>query len=108
MTPGRPRVLGSVVDAETRCIHYATPLDIIAIRFRCCDEFYPCHLCHQESAGHAAQQWPAGARDERAVLCGACGRVLTIAEYAHAHACPSCRAPFNPGCKLHWHLYFGA
>lgn len=106
MTVARPRVLGAVVDAETRCIHYATPLDVIAIKFPCCGEFYPCHLCHAGSAAHPAEQWPAEAQDEQAVLCGVCGHLLTIAEYARAEACPSCAAPFNPGCKLHWTLYF--
>ncbi|MCC2031269.1 hypothetical protein KEC57_03625 [Microbacterium sp. BWT-G7] len=102
----RPRVLGAVVDAETRCIHYATPLDVVALRFHCCGEFYPCHRCHAEAADHPDEQWPAGTGHERAVLCGPCGHVLSIAEYARAMACPSCAAPFNPGCKLHWELYF--
>ena len=102
----RPRVLGPVVDAETRCIHYSTPLDVIAIRFRCCGEFYPCHICHAESVDHPAEQWSADERADRAVLCGPCGYRLTITEYARAEACPACAAPFNPGCKLHWELYF--
>ncbi|MEN2741097.1 CHY zinc finger protein [Microbacterium sp. X-17] len=106
MTAIRPRVLGHVVDGETRCIHYRTPLDIVAIRFACCGEFYPCHLCHAESAGHEAAPWPRDACDERAILCGACGTVLTIATYLDADACPECRAPFNPRCALHAHLYF--
>jgi uncharacterized CHY-type Zn-finger protein len=106
MNPQRPPVRGPVVDAETRCIHYATPLDIIAIKFRCCGEFYPCHLCHEETADHPAEQWPAASDHEHAILCGSCGRLLTIGEYAQANACPSCAAPFNPGCKLHWELYF--
>lgn len=102
----RPRVLGPVVDDETRCIHYRSPLDVIAIRFACCGEYYPCHLCHAEAAGHPAAQWPADRRDERAVLCGVCGHELTIAEYLPADGCPRCGAPFNPGCHLHEHLYF--
>jgi len=106
MRQERPRVLGPVVDAETRCIHYSTPLDVIAIRFRCCGEFYPCHLCHAESVDHPAEQWSAAERADRAVLCGPCGYRLTITEYARAEACPACAAPFNPGCKLHWELYF--
>ena len=46
-----PTVLGPVVDDMTRCVHYNTPVDIVAI-FACCGEYYPCHLCHQETAGH--------------------------------------------------------
>ncbi len=102
----RPRVLGPVVDDETRCIHYRSPLDVVAIRFACCGEYYPCHLCHAEAADHPARQWPIGDRDREAVLCGVCGSELTIAAYLAADSCPRCRAPFNPGCHLHTHLYF--
>lgn len=102
----RPPVLGPVVDDETRCIHWSSPLDIVAIRFACCGDFYPCDACHAETAGHVATQWPADARDERAVLCGVCGHLLTIDEYGVAVACPACAAPCNPGCALHWHRYF--
>lgn len=103
---GRPRVVGPVVDDETRCIHYRSPLDVIAIRFACCGEYYPCHLCHAETADHPARQWPADRRDERAVLCGVCGHELTIADYLATDDCPECGAAFNPGCRLHSHLYF--
>ncbi|MEN0083718.1 MAG: CHY zinc finger protein [Leifsonia sp.] len=103
---GRPRVLGPVVDDETRCIHYRTPLDVVALKFACCGEYYPCHLCHAEAAGHPARQWPRSDRGEHAVLCGVCGHELTIAEYLEVDACPHCAAAFNPGCSLHAHLYF--
>ena len=102
----RPRVLGPVVDDETRCIHYRSALDVVAIRFACCGEYYPCHLCHAETAGHPARQWPREQREEHAVLCGVCGDELTISEYLAADDCPHCGAAFNPGCHLHTHLYF--
>lgn len=102
----RPPVRGPVVDAQTRCIHYATPLDIIAIEFACCRTFYPCHRCHDETADHAARPWGADAGGHPAVLCGVCGHLLTIDAYATASACPACGGAFNPGCKLHWDLYF--
>ncbi|MDQ4215578.1 CHY zinc finger protein [Microbacterium sp. ASV81] len=104
--PERPVVRGPTVDEQTRCVHYRTSLDVIAIRFACCGEYYPCHLCHEEAAGHVARQWPYDARDTKAVLCGVCGTELTIAEYVAVKACPHCAAPFNPGCALHAHLYF--
>jgi uncharacterized CHY-type Zn-finger protein len=63
-------VHGPVVDDETRCIHYRTPLDVVAIRFACCGEYYPCHLCHDETADHPSSPWPAGSDHELAVLCG--------------------------------------
>lgn len=99
-------VLGSAVDDQTRCVHYRTLLDVVAIRFRCCRDFYPCHLCHQESAGHVAERWLVGEGDARAVLCGVCGHELSIRVYLGVDGCPRCNAPFNPGCRLHAHLYF--
>lgn len=97
---------GAVVDGMTRCVHYRTPVDIVAIRFACCGEYYPCHLCHAETAGHPARQWGVDQHDVRAILCGACGAELTIAEYRGVSGCPRCRAPFNERCALHAHLYF--
>lgn len=103
----RPLVHGPTVDEQTRCIHYATPLDVIAIRFACCGEYYPCHLCHEESADHPAHPWPADSDDVRAILCGQCWSELTIGEYRVATGCPRCGAPFNPRCAAHHPIYFG-
>lgn len=100
------RVLGKTVDDETRCEHYATALDVIAIRFACCDEYYPCHLCHAECADHPAEQWPRSERGREAVLCGVCSTELTIDRYLEVDGCPKCAAPFNPGCRLHSAFYF--
>lgn len=104
--PARPRVLGPVVDDMTRCVHYRTEVDIVAIRFACCGEYYPCHQCHEEAAGHPAEQWPVAERDREAVLCGACGAQLTITAYLGATECPRCGSQFNERCRLHTHLYF--
>ncbi|PPF80323.1 hypothetical protein C5B96_11050 [Subtercola sp. Z020] len=108
MPETRPPVHGPVVDDQTRCIHYATELDVIAIRFACCGQYYPCHLCHAESADHPAVAWPRSSYAERAVLCGVCGSELTIEHYLAVDGCPNCGAAFNPGCRLHSHLYFEA
>lgn len=107
MTGGRPLVRGAVVDDETRCVHYRGPLDVVAIRFACCGDWYPCLHCHEEAAGHGIRPWPPDARQERAVLCGACGRTLRIDEYLTTDGCPHCEVPFNPGCALHHPIYFG-
>jgi uncharacterized CHY-type Zn-finger protein len=40
------RVLGGVVDDQTRCVHYHGPTDVIAMRFKCCDAYFPCLRCH--------------------------------------------------------------
>ena len=99
-------VHGLPIDAETRCAHWHGAADVVAIRFRCCDRFYPCHECHLAVADHPAEVWEADRRDEHALLCGVCGTTLTIERYLDVDACPDCHAPFNPGCRLHRHLYF--
>ncbi|GMA49657.1 hypothetical protein GCM10025857_10140 [Alicyclobacillus contaminans] len=101
-------VAGRLVDGETRCVHYHTDRDIIAIKFACCGTYYPCYECHAETADHEAMPWPKERFDERAVLCGHCGRELSVREYlACGYRCPACDAAFNPGCKRHYPLYFG-
>lgn len=100
------RVLGPTVDDQTRCVHYRTELDVVAIRFKCCGEFYPCHLCHAGTAGHDAAVWPLSEYGAQAILCGICGQTMSIRDYLDADGCSSCQAPFNPGCRLHKHLYF--
>ena len=108
MSGQRPEVHGPVVDDQTRCGHYGSPLDVIAIRFACCDRYYPCYLCHAESEDHPATQWPLDAFSTQAILCGVCSEGLRISQYLEVDACPSCGAVFNPGCKLHRYLYFAA
>ncbi|MDO9374081.1 MAG: CHY zinc finger protein [Ferruginibacter sp.] len=100
-------VKGISVDPETRCAHYHSPVDIIAIRFRCCNEYYACYYCHEECAGHAAQPWPASAYGTAAILCGKCRKETSITDYLQGkYTCPHCQAAFNPKCKNHNHLYF--
>lgn len=104
-----PRVFGVDVDAETRCAHYHGATDIIAIRFKCCDRWYPCHECHRALADHEPQVWPREGFDVPAVLCGACSYQMTVREYLHCDAkCPSCARSFNPNCAKHYALYFAA
>jgi uncharacterized CHY-type Zn-finger protein len=98
---------GVAVAPNTRCAHYDGPRDIIAIRFACCETYYPCFECHQAATGHEPARWPPGRRDEPAVLCGACGTTMTAGAYrSAAPACPNCGAGFNPGCRAHWARYF--
>jgi uncharacterized CHY-type Zn-finger protein len=99
-------VFGLPVDHETRCTHWHEATDVVAIRFRCCGRFHPCSDCHEAVAGHRVEVWPVEQRHERALLCGVCGTTLRIDEYLAVEACPGCGAGFNPGCRLHRHLYF--
>lgn len=103
----RPTVHGLELDPQTRCAHWHSALDIIALKMSCCGAYYACRDCHDALADHPAEVWPLDAFDTRAVLCGACGHELTIDEYlACGSQCPRCRAGFNPGCHKHRHLYF--
>ncbi len=100
-------VKGKIIDDQTRCVHYHSELDIIAIKFRCCLDYYPCHSCHAETAGHPAVPWGKEERNEKAILCGACKSELTIREYLESgNKCPVCSQLFNPNCSLHYPLYF--
>lgn len=100
-------VKGKTVDEQTRCTHYHSPLDVIAIKFKCCETYYPCFYCHEETAGHKAEVWSKNEFDTKAILCGACWREMTINEYQHSnYQCPHCSTGFNPRCSNHNHLYF--
>ncbi len=98
---------GVNIDAETRCGHYNSELDIIAIKFKCCGQWFPCFECHAAMTDHETQVWPLDERDELAILCGSCGQQLSINDYfACDSACPTCKSKFNPGCGNHYYLYF--
>ena len=102
-----PEVRGLELDPQSRCAHWHSPLDIVALKMRCCGVYYACRACHDALADHPAQLWARAERETPAVLCGACQAELSIAAYlACDDRCPTCAAPFNPGCKLHRHLYF--
>jgi len=109
MTEPRPQVNGIDVDAQTRCKHYNKPVDIIAIKMKCCGAYYACKDCHDALANHAIEVWPRSEWDDMAVLCGACGTELSIGKYLDcSNSCPACLSSFNPGCRNHYHFYFEA
>lgn len=100
-------IKGKPVDEQTRCEHYHSPLDVIAIKFKCCNTYYPCFYCHEETAGHQAEVWNKNEFDTKAILCGVCQEEMTINEYQHSnYQCPHCSTHFNPRCSNHNHLYF--
>jgi uncharacterized CHY-type Zn-finger protein len=108
MRPERnTEVRGVEVDAETRCVHWRSREDIVAIKMACCGEYWSCKDCHAALAGHAIAVWPRAEWDARAVLCGACRVEMTIREYMECESrCPACGAAFNPMCRGHWQFYF--
>jgi uncharacterized CHY-type Zn-finger protein len=99
-------VRGPAIDAETRCIHYGSALDVVALRAPCCDAWYPCHLCHAAVADHPLEVIPRAEHHLPAALCGVCRATMSVPEYLAEDSCPSCGAAFNPGCAAHAHLYF--
>jgi uncharacterized CHY-type Zn-finger protein len=104
----KPKVLGREIDNESRCFHWHSKLDIVAMRFKCCMEYYGCRQCHDEIANHDVILWDL-INDQYVdvVMCGSCASTLTTHDYLQGHdKCPTCKAPWNPRCELHRHLYF--
>lgn len=100
-------IYGKPIDQQTRCQHWHSDLDVIAIKFKCCEKYYPCFSCHEETADHEPEVWPKSKFDTKAILCGVCGTELSITDYqSSSNTCPNCKAAFNPGCSKHYHLYF--
>lgn len=98
---------GINVDSQTRCEHYYSEIDIIAIKFKCCKKWFPCFECHTALSDHPPQVWSLDEHQTTAILCGNCQQQLTITEYFDCESvCPKCRHRFNPGCANHYHLYF--
>lgn len=101
-----PDVHGELIDNESRCVHWHSPLDVIALKFKCCQRFYACYSCHDKLAGHPPQRYNLRHdSNEKLVLCGVCRTQLTFEQYVELR-CPRCAAHFNPGCKIHYDLYF--
>jgi uncharacterized CHY-type Zn-finger protein len=69
-----PEVRGLNLDPQTRCLHYHTQADIIAIKMKCCATYYACKDCHIALAGHAIEVWPRSEWNQEAILCGACAQ----------------------------------
>lgn len=100
-------VHGLDVHDDTRCAHYASDRDVVAIAFACCGRFFPCFQCHDALADHEAERWPADATGTCAVLCGVCGHVHAIGDYLDSPlSCAACGTEFNPGCRDHHDRYF--
>jgi uncharacterized CHY-type Zn-finger protein len=76
-----PEVRGLNVDSQTRCSRHNKPVDIIAIKMRCCGIYYACKECHIALADHEIEVWPRSEWGQKAILCGACGFELTMDRY---------------------------
>lgn len=101
-------IKGKTIDQQSRCTHWYSERDIIAVKFACCGAYYACYSCHEELANHPAQRWSESTFEQKKViLCGVCRHEMSIREYQDSDSsCPKCNANFNPRCSLHWPLYF--
>ncbi|KAI5959805.1 HOT13 [Candida pseudojiufengensis] len=101
-------IKGQLVDNQTRCIHYHTPVDLIAIKFKCCPKlYYPCFKCHEELNNHSIEKYDIKDKTEEVIICGNCFNTMTIENYINCNSkCPYCKSIFNSKCSLHYDLYF--
>lgn len=106
-------IQGKLVDGQSRCVHWHSPLDVIALKFKCCEQYYACYSCHDELTTHLVERYDIlKNKDEKVIICGVCKTELTFEDYSVGDncetdlSCRNCEAKFNPGCKLHYDLYF--
>ena len=78
------KIHGIGLDKAGRCTHYHTQLDIAALLCAKCRKYYACYSCHDELEDHPFA--PTTPEEAYPVLCGNCGRKLTLQEYKKAGA----------------------
>ncbi len=94
---------GIALDENSRCQHYHSEQDIIALKCASCQSYYACYKCHDAMENH---NFKATSSDETyPVICGVCQTHLIFTGYKSG-SCPHCRSAFNPNCQLHDHIYF--
>lgn len=100
-------IYGEWIDRNTRCKHWNLELDVIALKFKCCDRYYPCYLCHAENVEHEACRWLGQELSlVPMVVCGVCYHQYTYMEYSNTgYTCVNCLSNFNPKCSLHTEHY---
>ncbi|MGT2908167.1 CHY zinc finger protein [Streptococcus dentiloxodontae] len=99
-------IYGLLVDRQSRCQHYQTDLDIVALKCFGCQRYYACYLCHDTLENHSYQAYPSSYSRDKAVVCGVCYYEMTIEHYQKSKACPNCQSRFNPNCAKHRNIYF--
>ena len=97
---------GVLVDDESRCVHYHTDKDIVALQCYECQKYYACYQCHNALETHTFTPYPLSLKEDRPILCGSCKKILTYEEYSKKSSCPYCKAAFNPACQNHYSIYF--
>ena len=97
---------GLLVDDESRCVHYHSDKDIVALQCYDCKKYYACYRCHNTLETHTFCPYPLNLKEDRLILCGSCGNTLTYVEYTEKGTSPFCNAAFNPACQNHYPIYF--
>lgn len=97
------KIYGIKIDQQSRCIHYHTKNDIVALMCRQCQKFYACYKCHDELNNHTFR--PVYANQVHNILCGNCRSLLKYNQYK-LNYCPYCQHSFNPKCIIHHSIYF--
>lgn len=100
------KINGLLVDNESRCQHYHTVLDIVALKCFQCQKYYACYQCHDSLEDHKFRAYPCQLKEDKVLICGVCRQEMTIEEYQEAVACPNCHSSFNPACSKHYDIYF--
>lgn len=72
---------GFLVDKQTRCIHYHSKLDIIALQCYDCKKYYACYWCHDSLENHIFEPYPLSLIQDKPILCGVCLKLLTYKQY---------------------------
>ena len=99
-------IFGFQIDGKTRCVHYCSEVDIVAIKMKCCGKYYSCIECHNELESHKVELWKKTEFNTSAILCGNCREELSINNYKASKACTKCFHSFNEKCENHFPLYF--
>ena len=97
---------GLLVDDESRCVHYHSEKDIVALQCYECKKYYACYQCHDTLESHVFSPYPLILKEARPILCGSCKTLLSYEEYTEKGTCPFCNAQFNPACQKHHSIYF--
>lgn len=100
------KINGLLIDNESRCQHYHTELDIVALKCFECQKYYACYQCHDSLEDHTFRAYPCQLKEDKVLICGVCRHEMTIKEYQEAVACPNCHSAFNPACSKHYDIYF--
>ncbi|WP_216847089.1 CHY zinc finger protein [Granulicella sp. L60] len=101
-------ILGLDVDYQTRCEHSNSPLDVFAIRHKCCGRYYACQRCHDEMAGHPTIHWNTDEQDSMGAFCGICRTEVSIRAYLSSiDRCPNCSSLFNTEFGSQNSAFFG-